>query len=66
METTKMSLANIKGKLSRAEMKNNMAGSGWSCGGYGIDNNCWYVGQSCGNGGSFCFLDSSGYCCIHG
>lgn len=28
METKKMSLANIKGKLSRAEMKNIMAGSG--------------------------------------
>jgi len=28
METKKMSLANIQGKLSRAEMKNIMAGSG--------------------------------------
>ncbi len=28
MKTTKMSLANIQGKLSRAEMKNIMAGSG--------------------------------------
>ena len=28
MVTQKMSLANIKGKLSRAEMKNIMAGSG--------------------------------------
>ena len=28
MQTQKMSLANIKGKLSRAEMKNIMAGSG--------------------------------------
>jgi hypothetical protein len=28
MEITKMSLANIKGKLSRTEMKNIMAGSG--------------------------------------
>lgn len=28
MKTTKMSLANIKGKLSRTEMKNIMAGSG--------------------------------------
>ena len=27
MQTTKMSLANIKGKLSRAEMKNIMAGT---------------------------------------
>ena len=28
MQTQKMSLANIKGKLSRAEMKNIMAGEG--------------------------------------
>ena len=28
MQTTKMSLANIQGKLSRTEMKNIMAGSG--------------------------------------
>ncbi len=28
MQTQKMSLANIKGKLSRIEMKNIMAGSG--------------------------------------
>jgi hypothetical protein len=32
MKTTKMSLANIQGKLSRAEMKNIMAGSGGKCG----------------------------------
>ena len=31
MQTKKMSLANIKGKLSRAEMKNIMAGSGIPC-----------------------------------
>ena len=29
MKTKKMSLANIQGKLSRAEMKNIMAGSGY-------------------------------------
>ncbi len=35
METKKMSLANIQGKLSRAEMKNIMAGStGFNCQGY--------------------------------
>ncbi len=28
MQTKKMSLANVQGKLSRAEMKNIMAGSG--------------------------------------
>lgn len=39
MQTKKMSLANIQGKLSRAEMKNIMAGSGdearcaWFCSG---------------------------------
>ena len=32
MPTTKMSLANLQGKLSRAEMKNIMAGSGGSTG----------------------------------
>jgi len=32
MQTQKMSLANIQGKLSRDEMKNIMAGSGVSCG----------------------------------
>ena len=31
MKTQKMSLANIQGKLSRAEMKNIMAGSGSKC-----------------------------------
>ena len=31
MQTKKMSLANIQGKLSRAEMKNIMAGSGSGC-----------------------------------
>ena len=31
MKTKKMSLANIKGKMSRAEMKNIMAGSGNGC-----------------------------------
>ncbi len=36
MQTKKMSLANIQGKLSRAEMKKIMAGSGDTsgCGGY--------------------------------
>lgn len=69
MKTKKMSLANIQGKLSRAEMKNIMAGSGsWSCTHYGIDDYCFIIGQSCGNGGSFCYPtdDWSAYCCIHG
>ncbi len=38
MQTKKMSLANIQGKLSRAEMKNIMAGSGY---------NCLSVGEAC-------------------
>ena len=33
MQTQKMSLANIKGKLSRVEMKNIMAGSLTTCSG---------------------------------
>lgn len=40
MKTTKMSLANIQGKLSRTEMKKIMAGSG--CG----------AGTACGGGGN--------------
>jgi len=31
MKTQKMSLANIQGKMSRVEMKNIMAGSGFGC-----------------------------------
>ena len=41
MKTTKMSLTNILGRLSRTEMKMNMAGSGSTC----------YC--SCGGGGTF-------------
>lgn len=33
MKTTKMNLANIQGKLSRAEMKKIMGGSGTTCSG---------------------------------
>lgn len=39
MKTTKVSLANIQGKLSRAEMKNIMAGSGSDS---GCSGNCNY------------------------
>ncbi len=38
MKTKKLSLANIEGKLSRAEMKNIMAGSGGDC--QGFDQQC--------------------------
>ena len=67
-------------KLSKHEMKMVMGGledrqsdfgdgedrNSWSCTGYGIDHNCFYIGQSCGNGGAFCEIGSNGYCCIHG
>jgi hypothetical protein len=53
MKTTKMSLANIQGKLSRVEMKNIMAGSGSS--------GCTV---KCGNPGDSCVTDtgSNGTC----
>ena len=51
MKTTKMSLANIKGKLSRAEMKKIMAGSGneYKCCWTGTTNcsTCVVNGSSC-------------------
>lgn len=49
METKKMSLANIKGKLSRSEMKNIMAGSGGTIG-YMC---CWTGTQSCSTCGTY-------------
>ena len=53
MKTTKMSLANIQGKLSRAEMKNIMAGSGGT-----------FCSVKCGNPNTSCILDdgSRGHC----
>ena len=51
MQTKKMSLANIQGKLSRTEMKNIMAGSGSGSGGYCIgsvgswNGSCWIPGD---------------------
>ena len=45
MQTQKMSLANIKGKLSRAEMKNIMAGSGGCLDQYSYD--CSASAQCC-------------------
>ena len=67
MQTKKMSLANIQGKLSRTEMKNIMAGSaGTFC--HNTNNWCSYVGGACN-------LTGSGYCvscgpgkfgCAHG
>ena len=69
MKLQKMSLANIQGKLSRAEMKNVMAGSGSACdifcptsgggwGGYCIP----YT--TCGNG--ICIPCGGVGCCSHG
>ena len=53
MITQKMSLANIQGKLSRAEMKNIMAGDGFST----IDANDF----ACKTSGKSCTKDSQ--CC---
>ena len=49
MKTKKMSLENIKGKLSRAEMKNIMAGSGGGnrCCDTSAQCQTWY-GSNCG------------------
>jgi hypothetical protein len=55
METTKMSLANIQGKLSRAEMKNIMAGSGA----------CPYGHLSCSTN-TDCGNINAGVCCGSG
>lgn len=63
MQTQKMSLANIKGKLSRDEMKKIMAGSGntiCTCGDSMITTACsgntWYCMQAASN---YCY--SMGY-----
>jgi len=48
MQTTKMSLASIKNKLSRAEMKNIMAGSGGDNGLCITDSHCWGRWVNCG------------------
>jgi hypothetical protein len=57
MKTKKMSLANIKGKLSRAEMKQIMAGS-TNCGCTG-DADC--VTNHCG---SKCLRYNGNYVCV--
>jgi len=41
-----MSLANIQGKLSRAEMKNIMAGSGSGSGSCWFNSDCRWMGDS--------------------
>lgn len=45
MKTVKMSLANIKGKLSRSEMKSIMAGSSSGCLGCESDSECKQVNK---------------------
>jgi hypothetical protein len=52
METKKMSLANIQGKMSRTEMKNIMAGSdgGWGC----IEELKWDCSMNPGNNQDQC------------
>ncbi|WP_301922665.1 hypothetical protein [Ferruginibacter sp.] len=67
MQTQKISLANIKGKLSRTEMKNIMAGYGEGCG-TGISCSNKASGDSCGT--KFCLCqthtstDSTLYCTV--
>jgi hypothetical protein len=50
MKKTKMSLANIQGKLSKDEMKKIMAGSGHSLCGQWCESeyDCRWMGTSCG------------------
>ena len=61
MQTKKMSLANIQGKLNRNEMKNIMAGSGDARCGSGCSGACTVSDGHSGN----CHPTSSGKCyCI--
>lgn len=64
MQTQKMSLANIKGKLSRAEMKNIMAGSGSSgqCGS-SCSGSCKIKGGPCDGVTGVCGSNSNGCFC---
>jgi hypothetical protein len=62
METTKMSLVNIQGKLSRAEMKNIMAGSGTG-GSCKVCQESWCKGLCyCSSGLGQCGSTCSGSC----
>jgi hypothetical protein len=63
MKTAKISLAAIKGKLSRAEMKNIMAGSGGSCDSQCTCGPCTF---SSGGSGSCRSSDSGGCFCASG
>ena len=54
----KMSLANMQGKLSKAEMKNIMAGSEqvWMC---------FYINQPCNSEGRVCYYSLNKWLCVH-
>ena len=66
MQTKKMSLANIKGKLSRAEMKNIMAGSGIGAGSGDcpVGTTVLYAGPD-GCGTAHYSFAANGYCTVH-
>lgn len=71
METKKMSLANIQGKLNRAEMKNILAGAeddGGFCGTVGTAQNCppGTTAEKCDDQGRGYCKDSSGNCYFMG
>ena len=73
MKTTKMSLANIQGKLSRAEMKKIMAGSGDDagddtspCAGKNVGDPCQFTKGSCQGYWGACKDTSSGRVCAGG
>lgn len=61
MKTLKMSLENIQGKLSRAEMKKVMAGSGApTC----TDNSCGALKLPCCSSSDYCSDASSKGVCV--
>jgi len=62
MQTQKMSLANIQGKLSRAEMKKIMAGSGGQCGS-GCSGSCTLHGGPCDGVTGICGSNANGCFC---
>ena len=72
MKTTKMSLANIQGKLSRAEMKQIMAGSQGApgfCGDRGTSVGCpsGTTAQKCDQlGSAYCLETGTGLCKTYG
>ncbi len=61
MQTKKMSLANIKGKLSRAEMKKIMAGSG-DC---GCQSNSDCGNTTCKMEGARCYSYNGTNVCVY-